>query len=381
MRSYIDKIKKEIKKEIKKINNSFSSNERIGWPTFFVVLLFSGAFFSIRNIICHGENLTFGDKFFYTYMLVVIAISCFFFIASYFFYSKKFGNSLRGWRFFVMYCCLILLVIAVSPVFMLLLIGQWIGSYFRIESVCKNFFVIQLDVVIYILGFIFCLTNSKILSMNFFWYNITIGIIYFLCYLLTIIIEKVFVLGSFYDKYSFRVETKSLLIYITSIVIMLSSVGGLFISKLDNSIQISYLLMPLIIFSGISQVLTITSKREKEKNRFLNSLYEELVILYEVAIPQLDEKYFDYISIKIRLSLQPYVIEAHEKYLKSIPYIETNKSKKKRQLMLERMFEQIKKMLQDEYKIYKDREEIQRLQNDVWNSINCLAQYLLKYEK
>ena len=49
--------------------------------------------------------------------------------------------------------------------------------------------------------------------------------------------------------------------------------------------------------------------------------------------------------------------------------------------MLERMFEQIKEMLQDEYKIYKDREEIQRLQNDVWNSINCLAQYLLKYEK
>lgn len=103
------------------------------------------------------------------------------------------------------------------------------------------------------MGFLVCIVNDKITSLSFIKYIVVITIIYFVCYIGRYVVEKFYITGSFCEKYSFKTESRTLQTY-------------------------------LIIFSEYEQIFTLPSNRRKEKDAFSNALYEEMLILYKVAI-------------------------------------------------------------------------------------------------
>lgn len=252
------------------------------------------------------------------------------------------------------------------PVLILKFAIDKISKLLGIQMFTRNIQVIILDLLVYILAYLSCVGISSIYEHNIIEYLCIIFIIYFITFYLRKVIFKINYFISFREKYEYLYKSRTALICIIYILTMLSSVSGLYISKYNNgefSAVIIFYIMPIIIFSGLEQIVLFIKQVNSKQKRFIQELYEELVILHDIAYPQITN--FSCIKIKINISIKPYVIENYKNYFFS---------KKKDKIIIETL-NTCKYMIQKEYNIYIEKEK-QNFENDLFKNIDNLAKCL-----
>ena len=123
--------------------------------------------------------------------------------------------------------------------------------------------------------------------------------------------------------------------------------------------------MPIIIFAGIEQIILCVKQNKSKRIVFIQNLYEELVILHDIAFPQINN--FSCMKIRIKISIKPYEIETYKNHFFS-------KNKKKDKIIIETL-NSCKCMMEKEYNTYLD-EEKQNFEKDLFENIDSLAECL-----
>ena len=264
---------------------------------------------------------------------------------------------------------ILLLFFGVSfPVLIFIFTIDKISKLLRIQIFTRNIHIILLDLFIYIFAYWSCVGNYQFYKLNIITYLCLVSLIYFIAYGLRQMIYKINNFFSFKEKYEYLYKSRSALVYIINILTIFCGVSGLYISKYndgDFSANIVFYIMPIIIFSGIEQIILYIKQNKNEKIKFIQNLYEELVILYDIAFPQITN--FSCIKIKIKISINPYVIENYKNY-----FFSENKKKDK---IIIKVLDTCKCMLEKEYDTYLEEEKL-NFENELSKNIDNLAKCL-----
>ena len=263
---------------------------------------------------------------------------------------------------------LLFLFITLFPIIVIASISDKISVLLGIQILTKNIHIILLDLLIYIIAYLSCL-GYKIHESNIFEYIFTIWVIYSISYFLR---KKIFYLNtfiSFREMYEYFYKSRSVMMYIINILTIFCSVAGLYISKYNNdefSSIIIYNIMPIIIFTGLEQIIIYIKQNKNEKTKFIQNMYEELLILNDIAYNQISN--YSCMKINIKISTSPYVIENYKNHFFSY--------EKKKDRMIIEILDKCEYMLKKEYKIYIKEEKL-NFEKDLYESINGLAKCLI----
>lgn len=260
-----------------------------------------------------------------------------------------------------------------SPVLIFVFAVDKISMLFGIQIFIRNIHIIILDLLIYIFAYLSCVGNYQIYELNIIKYLLFISVIYFITYKIrkTIYIINSFI--SYREKYEYLYKSQSALIYIINILAIFSGVAGLYISKFNNgefSVAIIYYIMPIIIFGGLEQITLHTKQNKSERIKFIQNLYEDLIILYDISYSQITN--FSCIKIKIKIKITPYIIENYKEYYFS-------KRKRKDKMFIEAL-DECKRMLIKDYAVYLEDEK-KNFEKDLVENIDRLAKCLTIMKK
>lgn len=216
--------------------------------------------------------------------------------------------------------------------------------------------------------------------MNFIQYISFVGFIYLISFEVRNIIDKKAIYDSYQDKYEYLYITRKITHYFVIFLTVLSGVGGLYISKSNNEFMATniYLVMPLVIFAGCDQVVLISRQYKSDKHKFLLKLYNELIIIKNIAYPQI--KYFSCTKIKIKITITPWAINNYINYLHfqncKSQKMKFNRKKNSKIQFANNTLNQCENMLSREYAVYLDEEKIvfeQELSSNIENLAKCLT--------
>lgn len=376
----METIKDKIIEFRKMLDDTFSSTEGALRKTLFknvvylIIALITGILIS-RATSLNLDNIVYFPCFF---MIAIIA----FIDADYFFEEKKFGNKCKIFRyifliatlipFFAMIC---VVMIVFCPIYFIL---NKIGEKFHIENTCRNIIAMILKIYMFLVAYIACF-YPEFHNFDFIPYIVIIFVIYYFYSVISKLLEKGLIYMHF-ERYLFVCENKQIMSYFVVVLAIVTGVAGLYISKdSENLTGFIYIIMPLIAFMGCEQIRLIPSRKKEKENKFIKDLFEELLILYEVAMPQVSFNTYSSIKIRIRLSVEPYVIKTQKGYLLYL----SGKKNKKKELIIS-ILDSTVKLLNNEYNIYLDTEdnksEMNRLNGDVQSIMVQIAKYLYKFD-
>lgn len=263
----------------------------------------------------------------------------------------------------------ILLLFGMSfPVLIFIFIIDKISVLLGIQIFTRNIHIILLDLLIYIFAYFSCVGNYEIYKLNIVEYFCFVTFIWIVAIGLHKIIYKINKFFSFREKYEYLYKSRSALLYIINILTIFSGVCGLYISKYNDgefSSVIIFYIMPVIIFTGIEQINLYGNQNKSERTRFIQNLYDELIILHDIVILQITN--FSCMKIRIKISIKPYAIETYKNYFFS-------KKKKKDKIVIETL-DSCKCMIEKEYDVYLE-EEKQNFEKDLSKNIDNLAECL-----
>lgn len=264
---------------------------------------------------------------------------------------------------------LILLFLGVtSPVLLSLCIFNIIIKILGGEVFVDNSDRVIFNASIYLIVLFICMNNRFIRTFGFLVYFMCIGSIYLISYLIRKLINKIIRFTSYQNKYNYVYKSRRFQQYFINILTTTSGVLGLLVSGFDDITEATYTIMPLIIFSGLEQISSLASQRINEKYTFLTNLYEELIILKNVAILQIKD--YTCIKIRIKLSITPYTIENYKNY-----FFMNKKITSKDKSIIDTL-SRCQSMLLKEYNVYKsvqkDDFEVD-LNNNIENLAKCLT--------
>lgn len=269
---------------------------------------------------------------------------------------------------FIVIAITLFLLAASFPVLFIVFLVNKISSILGIQIFTKNIHIILLDLIIYAIAYLSCVNNYKIYELNIIEYLCMISIIYLLTYILRKTIYKFNYVISYREKYEYLYKSRSVLMYIIIILTIFSSVAGLYISKYNNgefSAVIIYYIMPIIIFAGLEQIVLCIKQDTGEQIKFIQNLYEELIILHDIAYRQITD--FSCIKIKINILITPYMIENYKNYFFS-------KNKRNDKVIFDAL-DKCAYMLKKEYAVYFENERSE-FEKDLTENIDRLAKCL-----
>lgn len=280
--------------------------------------------------------------------------------------NEKIKKRFLIWSTFLFFISLALLII-------ILYLFNFIIQLFKIEILVKNIGKATLNLLIYFIALISCIILfEEINDMNIIYYILLILIIYFASLFVRFIIDKKTKYRSYQEKYEYLYFTRKLTNYFIVSFTIVSAVAGLLTSTPnENSIIIT-----LIIFAGCDQMIMLRHQNVGDKNKTIKQLYDELIVVKDIAYPQI--KNFTCIKIKIKVSITPWIIRNHVNYLKyennSYQMLKFKKRKSSKDFLISTL-EGCEKMLSKEYLVYLDIEKIE-LENELLSKVEDLAKYL-----
>lgn len=353
-------------------------------------LVASGIFLliAVLFLIVYQANLKNNNPldilFFNMYLLLEFGAGGILFFVTYFFRKKKHADRYKKVKYFFMYVAIFLFLLVASPFIILYFVLMNIGAYFGIESVCENFLAVLMDIAVYCSVILACFYDvERIASYSFIRYLVFLLVMWGLIFGLSMLIDKIYVFGDYEKRYSYKNEIKYLKVYLVNAITVFAGIAGLYISKHGEEVELLiYTIMPLIFFMGAEQMRLVQSKRKAEQTRFLRNLYEENIILRDIALPAI--KSYTNMKIRIKFSIEPYTIECQQGYL--LPLIRRDfwdiilfwsKKRKKNREVVHEAFEMIRRMLLKEYKVYDEQERIIFF-SDIETCIEKLAECLYR---
>jgi len=262
----------------------------------------------------------------------------------------------------------LLFCVITSPVLISISIFDKISELLGIQIFTRNIHIILLDLLVYIFAYLSCVGNYGIYELNLMKYFYFVSFVWIITYILRKTIYKINKFFSFREKYEYLYKSRSALIYIINILTIFSSVCGLYISKYNDgkfSSVIIFYIMPIIIFAGIEQIILCVKQNKSKRILFIKNLYEELVILHDIAFPQIIN--FSCMKIRIKISIRPYEIETYKSHFFS--------NKKKKDKIIIETLNSCKRMMEKEYNTYLD-EGKQNFEKDLFKNIDSLAECL-----
>lgn len=307
----------------------------------------------------------------FTYLMAITFTTLLIIIFWYLFYNSKNNIENRKKKIFLKYSVIITILLffgITSPVLVFIFTVDKISELLGIQIFTRNIHIILLDLLIYIFAYLSSVGNYGIYELNLIKYFCFVSFIWIITYILRKTIYKINIFFSFREKYEYLYKSRSALIYIINILTIFSSVCGLYISKYNDgefSAVIIFYIMPIIIFAGIEQIILCVKQNKSKRIVFIQNLYEELVILHDIAFPQINN--FSCMKIRIKISIKPYEIETYKNHFFS-------KNKKKDKIIIETL-NSCKCMMEKEYNTYLD-EEKQNFEKDLFENIDSLAECL-----
>lgn len=307
----------------------------------------------------------------FVYLMVITFTTLSIIIFDCLYYSPKNNIENKKKKTFLKFSFIItilLFFVISSPVLIFIYTIDKISELLGIQIFTRNIHIILLDLLIYIFAYLSCVGNYEIYELNIVEYFCFVFIIWIITYNLRKLIYKINKFFSFREKYEYLYKSRSALVYIINILTIFSSVCGLYISKYNDgefSSVIIFYIMPIIIFAGIEQIILYIKQNKSERTRFIQNLYEELVILYDIALPQITS--FECIKIRIKISIKSYTIESYKNY-----YFSNNKKKDK--IIIETL-DACKYMIGKEYNTYLEKEKLS-FEKELFQNIDNLAKCL-----
>lgn len=307
----------------------------------------------------------------FLYLMAIIFTTLLIIIFEYLYYNPKNNVENKKKKTFLKFSFLItifLFFVMSSPVLILIFCVDKISRLLGIQIFTRNIHVVLLESFIYVFAYVLCIENNQIYKFNIITYLSFVSFIWFIAYGLRKLIYKIINFFSYREKYEYLYKSRSALIYIINILSIFSSVCGLYISKYNNaeitSVVIFYI-MPIIIFSGLEQIFLYNKQNKNERIELIQNLYEELVVIHDIVLPQIAD--FSCIKIRIKLSIKSYAIETYKNYFFS-------QNKKDNRIIIE-ILDACKDMLEKEYCTYNKQEKL-IFENDLFRNIDNLAMCL-----
>lgn len=368
MKNIINKIRNAVT-DLDKYYGANSNNKK-DFKIAYIILPILLVFFLIMTV----KNRSI-DRFFYGYISAML-FETFLMVISSSLYDNPKNQKNKNTKFLLLKAFVIismsLFILTIIPVLIFFLLLNYIISFFNIEIFVRNVHIIFLDLFLYIIAYLFCIVTYAIYKLDVIVYIFMILIVCKILYWLRNFIYKKSKFISYREKYYYFYKSKNTLAYIVNTLTVLSSIAGLYFAK--NTI---FYILPIIIFSGIEQVNLMSIQNLSNKQKFVVELYEELVFLNDISYKQI--KNFSNIKIKIKLSITPYMIANYKEYFETgelnYKYIKLKKKCNKKNRFLFDVLDNCKTMLLKEYEVYKS-EEKESFENDLFNNIEKLAQYL-----
>lgn len=316
----------------------------------------------------HSDGI---DKFLFLYLIFLTITILLMFVSLMIFDSPqnlKHQKRKTFLKIFVMFSMFLFFAITL-PILIVFYIFNFIIYLLGIEIFVRNIRVVILNTTLYIIGLLLCMVNQKIKTYGFFTYIFIVIVIYMIFAFIRNLVEIKSRYKSYQEKYNYLYKAKKVSLYIINIITMLTGVAGFYISQIaeDFSGILIYIIMPTIIFSCMDQIHNLKYQNMDEKKKFITNLYEELVILKDIVIPQIRD--FSGIKIRIKLSIKPWEIENYKNY-----FLENKLIKTKDKFILDTL-DNCKSMLLKEYNVSDDNEKDDFYQ-DISNNIEDLAKCL-----
>ncbi|MGN0027149.1 MAG: hypothetical protein ACI33I_09140 [Clostridium sp.] len=369
-------LKEKFKDFKEKFEKGYGTVKISGLPIFSIIavlMIMAGAY--IYQLI-YKNNLGVIGKGICIYLVALFAALALLVSGSYLYMKQKNSHKQKMVKCIYAIFTVALFFFITSPLLIVLWIARYVGiqlgSYFRMEHIFKYILAVMLSSTIYLIEFMICIFNwSTMLTYNFLEYILFVLVVHIIGRFIRWIIEKIYVNGNFGEKYAYKHEIRILQLQVINTMTLLTGVGGLFLSHMGNEwSSMVYIMMPWVIFSGFEQMALVSSKRTEEERVFIKMLYEEMLLLKDVAVPQI--KSYSSLKIRVKLSVDAYIIEYQKNYIISFKRLSVKKQK-----LVENTLNSMKVFLLDEYSVYEDK-EVARFLADVNFNINNLAECLLK---
>ena len=159
------------------------------------------------------------------------------------------------------------------------------------------------------------------------------------------IIEKKAKFKNYQEKYLYFYESKNILLFFNSALSMIASIIGIYAS--NNYMK--YIFSSLIFFIFFDQIIRLSTPYKNEKQKFLVKIYEELVALKNIAVPQIKD--YSNIKIRINLSINMSSIECYKNY-----FFENKEIGYQEQCIIDAL-DNCKSMLSNVYNVYKSKDK------------------------
>lgn len=343
--------------------------------------IFMGAAFMILMLLfAYIMNTIGGDniyiKILYTY-LSCVSLLTFLMMVSYYVYDKP-GKNKSAFLKIIVFLSTGFFFVQSSPVLLLITVVNKIFLALGIEVIARNFSIVFCEISIYAYSYLFCVLYRGIQNFDMLIYILFIFFVYFIACMLRKITYKLMKFISYIEKYNFFNSAKTIAVYITSVFLLFASIAGLYISKYNDGefvARVIFLIMPLVLFSGMEQLVNIYKQNMSDKHKLMKILYEELTALKLISYKKITN--FSYIKIRIKLSISVCEIDHYKTYFEEDDKARKifKKKKEQQQTLLSVTLTSCRDLLEKEYAVY-DEKEKENFEQQLSNAIELLAQSL-----
>lgn len=290
------KLFKELYQDIKKIKRTkkIPIKEILKFTLF---LGFFGLFFLILPFI---NEQSIGSKTYYynAGMFLILIISLWYI---YFYCSVKNNNLVLDIiLIFILGVCFL----GYSPIIFVISIVNRLGIRFNKKAVAKNFVALILELILYLVGYAYCLNlslNYELVNFNFILYIGYQIVIFVVIYIIRKLIRRYFIEDSNLQRYLYNKEIEKIYTYCS---IILSVIVGIIGESSDISYR--YFIIPFIVFSGMEQIIILPKKNRKDYFvEYINSILDELLILQDYLVTVIED--YSCMNIKLRLDYISYM--------------------------------------------------------------------------
>lgn len=376
-------MKKNIQNRVVKNNawkDRYEKEENTKMLLITIVLLFVIALLVIFFQVNVWEDALLMDRVITMAVTITTNLVFFSLLSLYLYISNKWKGKLCRFKKFFFGMMSFLVALISFPIFIIDKFLYKIAILLKVGEIYKNLSYVLVKSALLLICYAICVGYKTIYSLNFIEYTVTVLIIFLLYFLIIKLIEPIFIFRINNERYLYRTESKAIQTYVANLMIMFCSVASMFNTGEESTVdQWVYIIMPVIIFFSINQIILVAFNRKVEKNRFLNQIYDELIIVKDIAIPSIEDT--SCMKVRIRLSVEWYTIETQINF--HIGNIQFFWGKDKKTKLLNTMLIDLKELLLIEYCLYKDNEiekkEINKLNENIEKNINNITFYLLNY--
>lgn len=315
-------------------------------------------------------------KILYIY-LAGVSILMFLMMISFYMYDKPGKNEskllkivvfLSTGLFIALSCPVLLSIAVVNKLFLVL----------GIEVIARNFNIVFGEIGIYTYSYLFCVLYYVIQGLDKLLYIGYIFLIYFLACFLRKLVYKHINFKSYQEKYDFLYSTRIIAVYVISAFLLFVSIVGLYISIYNDgefAAQVIYFIIPLAIFSGMEQFVSVYKQNMSDKHKFLKILYEELRALKFISYSNITN--FSCIKIRIKLSIGVCEIDHYKTYFEEDikERIIFKNKKEEQQTLLSNTLNSCRNLLIKEYAVYEENIK-ENFEQQLSDTIEQLAQCL-----